>query len=122
VTAPLPPDERERLAKMLALLDSDQAGERAAAIAAATRLLERRGLRWSEILEAVPSPLPPAVERKPQVQTWRATCAELGKRPDHLRPWERKFVADLPAFPRISVKQRYILDEIATRVLRERAA
>jgi len=49
--------------------------------------------------------------------TWRTTCAELIKRAGDLRPWERKFVADLPGFPRISTKQRYVLKEIADRVL-----
>jgi hypothetical protein len=36
-----------------------------------------------------------------------------------LRPWERNFVADLQKFQRISTKQRYILNEIARRVLGE---
>ena len=49
-----PARRTERLAKLLALLDSDQAGERAAAIAAARRLLERHGVRWSELFAVAP--------------------------------------------------------------------
>jgi hypothetical protein len=109
--ATLPPAERDKLGKLLALIDSDKEGERDAAIRAATRLLERHRLKWCEILS-----LPPLPKREPLFSTWRATCAELQKRPHDLRPWERSFVADLPAFPRISTKQRYVLNEIATRV------
>jgi hypothetical protein len=49
--------------------------------------------------------------------TWRVTCAQLANRPGDMRPWERKFITDLPSFPRISIKQRYVLKEIADRVL-----
>jgi hypothetical protein len=108
----LPTTARARLSKLLGLLGSDQAGERDAAVLAATRLLERSGLRWPEILS-----LPQPPKREPLLSTWRTTCAELSKRSGDLRPWERKFVADLPAFPRISTKQRYVLKEIADRVL-----
>ena len=108
----LPAPQRAKLAKLLGLLGSDQAGERDAAVLAATRLLERSGLRWPEILS-----LPQPPKREPLFATWRTTCAELSQRPGDLRPWERKFVADLPAFPRISTKQRYVLKEIADRVL-----
>jgi hypothetical protein len=107
----LPAASRSKLTKLLALLDSNHAGERDAAALAAVRLIKAAGLSWAQILAA------PAVKREPLFSTWRATCAELAKRPGSLRPWERAFVVDLPAFPRISTKQRYILGEIAARVL-----
>jgi hypothetical protein len=96
----LPTIERNRLAKLLALLGSDKAGERDAAGLAAHRMLQQHGLK-----------------REPLHSTWRRVCAELAIRPDGLRPWERSFVADLPKFPRLSSKQRYVLQEIAARVL-----
>lgn len=108
----LPPAERTKLQKLLALVDSDREGERLAAVHHATRLLQRHGLRWSEVLS-----LPQPPKREPLFSTWRQTCAELAQRPGDLRPWERKFVADLPGFPRISTKQRYCLATIAERVL-----
>ena len=41
----------------------------------------------------------------------------LAERQRSLRAWERGFVADLPRFRRLSFKQRYILNEIASRIL-----
>ncbi len=108
--------DRTRLAKLLSMLGSDHAGERDAAGLAAHRLLQKRGLSWEDALTPQP------VERRlPEHTTWRTTCARLMENPRALRPWERSFVADLPKFPRISVKQRYILNEIATRVLGDHA-
>jgi hypothetical protein len=109
---PLPEKARQDLQKILGLLASDHDGERDAAVRAATRLLERHGLKWCEILS-----LPQPPKREPLFSTWRVTCQKLMQRHGDLRPWERKFVADLPAFPRISTKQRYVLAEIADRVL-----
>ena len=110
-SAALPITARTRLAKLLGMLGSDHTGERDAAALAAHRLVQQSGLTWRQVVE------PPPVKREPLFSTWRATCAELARRPDDLRPWERKFVADLPNFLRISTKQRYILKEIADRVL-----
>jgi hypothetical protein len=113
----LPPAERAKLGKVLALLDNTSEGERDAAIRAATKILERHGLRWSEVLNLQPPP-----KREPLLATWRTTCHRLQERPGYLRPWERKFVGDLPHFQRISTKQRYVLKEIADRVLGEHVA
>jgi hypothetical protein len=107
----LPTRERNRLAKMLALLGSDKAGEREAAAMAAHRLLQQHQITWSDLLAR------PPVKREPFIGTWRTTCAELAARRGDLRPWERKFVEDLPEFPRLSSKQRYVLKSIADRVL-----
>lgn len=106
---------RQRLAAVLGMLGSDHDGEVLNAARTAERLRRDAGVTWQELL--APSP----VKREPLHGTWRTTCAELAKRPNDLRPWERKFVADLPAFPRISTKQRYVLSEIAKRVLGETA-
>jgi hypothetical protein len=112
----LPQSDRTRLVKLLALLGSDHAGERDAAGLAAHRFLQKRGLSWEEALTPQP------VERRlPEMGTWRATCRRLLENPRELRAWERTFVADLPNFSRISVKQRYFLNEIARRVLGDRA-
>jgi hypothetical protein len=104
-----PDDPRTRLSKILPLLSSDKQGERDAAALAAQRILTKAGLSWGDII--APTPVP---HRAPP---WRATCLELQKRPGSLRRWEIGFVASLPAFHRISEKQRNILNEIARRVL-----
>ena len=106
--------DRARLVKLLALLASDHLGECAAAGRAATQLLRRHGITWREVL----TPTKPV--REPLFTTWRATCRELAERAGDLRAWERGFVADLPKFQRISTKQRYVLNEIAKRVLGDR--
>ena len=116
MTAALPAATRTKLARVLALLGSDKSGERDAARLVAHRLLVQAGITWGELLA------PPAVKRELQFSSWRATCAELAKRPGDLRPWERKFINDLAALPRISTKQRYVLHEIAQRVLRKESA
>jgi hypothetical protein len=107
----LPQSDRQRLAKLLGLLGSDQAGERDAAGLAAHRLLQKHGLTWPQLLTPAP------VHREPLQSTWRTTCNALMERFDALRSWEKQFVVDLAHFPRISTKQRYVLNEIAQRVL-----
>jgi hypothetical protein len=108
----LPVATRGRLAKLLGLLGSDHAGERDAAATAAHRLVVQSGLTWRQVIE------PPAIEKRlPELGTWRATVAECLARPGSLRPWEVGFLRDLPQFRRLSTKQRYVLKEIADRVL-----
>ena len=111
MTTTLAPADRQRLAKLLGMLGSVYAGERDAAALAAHRLLQQRGITWHDLLAR------PPVHREPLQSKWRATCAELANRQADLSPWDRKFVADLPRFSRISSKQRYVLAEIADRVL-----
>jgi hypothetical protein len=107
----LPTKDRARLLKTIALFDSPVDGERLAALEAADRILSAAGLTWADLVKLR------EVKREPLFSTWRATCAALLKRTGDLRAWEKKFVADLPAFPRISTKQRYCLASIADRVL-----
>ena len=108
----LPAPARAKLAKLLALLESDHAGERVAAGLAAARLVKQSGLSWRQILT------PPPVEKKlPELGTWRATVAECLAQPGAIYPWEAGFLRDLPGFRRLSTKQRYCLKTIADRVL-----
>jgi hypothetical protein len=94
------------------MLGSDHPGERDAAALAAHPLVVPAGLTWRQVIEA-----PAADKRLPELGTWRATVAACLARPGSLRPWEVGFLGDLPAFRRLSVKQRYVLKEIADRVL-----
>ncbi len=114
---PLSPTDRTKLAKLLVLLGSSHAGERDAAALAANRFVQAHGLTWPQVLK------PPAIEKAlPELGTWRQTAARCLDRPGNLRPWEIGFLRDLPKFRRLSVKQRYVLKEIADRVLDGRAA
>ena len=113
----LPVASRTRLAKLLGMLGSDHAGERDAAGLAAHRLVTMAGRTWSDVLN------PPAIDKKlPEFGTWRQTVAECLDQPGSLRKWEVGFLHDLPKFRRLSTKQRYVLKEIADRVLRRAAA
>jgi hypothetical protein len=121
-TLALPSPALAKLAKVLNLLSSSFPGERAAAALVAARMVQTLGSTWEQILAPVTAPPPPPVaEREPPLAaSWRTTCALLAKRHADLRPWERQFVASLPAFPRISKRQRCVLGEIANRVLERR--
>jgi hypothetical protein len=108
--------QRARFVKTVALFKSPVDGEKLAALAAADRILTAAGLTWADLVK------PRDIVREPQFSIWRKTCAELMERSGSLRPWELGFVRDLPNFPRLSSKQRYILNEIADRVLKRGAA
>jgi hypothetical protein len=89
VITPLSATDREKRAKLLALLGSNQAGERDAAGIAAHRLIQRSGLSWTQVLR------PPPIEAKLQLGTWRQTCRELlVEHPHELRPWKVGFIRD----------------------------
>lgn len=104
--------DRVRLAKLLGLLGSSHPGERDNAGVAAHKLVQSRGMTWPEVME------PPAIEKHlPELGTWRQTVGQVLAYPGKLRPWELGFLRDLPKFQRLSVKQRYVLKEIADRVL-----
>lgn len=111
----IPPGERAKLSALLARAESGQGNfeaERLAALAAVERLLRQRDLRLRDLAALAPEP-----HREPLQGSWRTVCAALAERQGSLRPWERGFVADLSRFLRLSSKQRYILNEIADRVL-----
>jgi hypothetical protein len=109
--------DRAKLAKVLALLGSDREGEALAAARAAARLVKLRGISWRDVVE------PPAIEKAlPELGTWRQTVAQCLERRGSLKPWELGFLRDLPGFRRLSTKQRYVLKEIADRVLGRAAA
>lgn len=82
------------------------------AVLAAHRLLQQRGVSWRDVVE------PPAIEKQlPELGTRRQTVRACLERRGPLRSWEAGFLADLPQFRRLSVKQRYCLKTIADRVL-----
>lgn len=109
--------DRTKLAKLLGMLNSARVGERDAAALAANRFLRDRNLTWPQMLE-------PVLIKKtlPELGTWRVTVSRCLARSGSLRPWEISFLRDLPGFQRLSTKQRYVLKEIADRVLDRRAA
>ena len=61
----------ERLVKVLNLLSSPYDGERAAAGAAATRILKDLGLSWGEVIRAPAPSIVPGEGRPPGAPAWR---------------------------------------------------
>ena len=98
--------ELDRLAAILARLDSPYDGERAAAALLASREVRRLGLSWRELL--APSP-PPSLP-------WGDLVAHCQQQPALLTTWEVDFLADLRGFKVISDRQRARLMQIVDRI------
>ena len=102
---------RRRMLAALALAERPgTAGERQAAEQALGRMMVSNA---SMIRGALTAPPP---RQMPLMGTWRETCRLCLQHPRGLRKWEVGFLTDLPKFPRISTKQRYVLNEIAERL------
>ena len=106
---PLTEAELDRLVKILGLLSSDQAGERAAAGAMAWRFICERKLTWGGLLrprsEPPPLPAPSSGWRRIARQ-----CLAFGG----LSRWETGFLCRIAAYKqKPSEKQQEILDRIA---------
>ncbi len=118
----LAPADRVKLAKMLALLGSDQPGERDAAALAADRLVRARGVAWADLLGGAPPPAGTPEKPWGAASSWtpsgdrHSDLAACNRRPDLLTEWERQFVAGLAGRKSISVRQLEILTELAARV------
>lgn len=104
--ARLDPADRQRLSRVLALLDSPVEGERHAALAAATRVLASKGIAWRELLD---------VDDTPDPDEARALLSRLLQRLDALDDWQRRFVVDVARFSRLSPRQRAKVAELAQR-------
>jgi hypothetical protein len=115
MTRHLPPATIERLAKICGLLASSQAGEVLNAAQAATKLLQRHGFTWGELVEAGTGGLTPNLPPSPSVG-WRGAAAAIAARPDLLSTWELRFLANLVRFSKPSFKQAAILDRLYARV------
>jgi hypothetical protein len=113
----LSPSERARLIGLLGMCGSAFDGERANAASLADRFLRDRKLSWADVVlpNAAP-PVAPSPPPAPRAASWRETVARCRATPGSLRAWEIGFLAGLDRFPRLSAKQRTILQEIAVRL------
>jgi len=78
----------DRLAKILGLLGSDHAAERAAAAAKAYAVVRAAGLTWREVV----MPSPPIAPQLEGGSSWRLLAAECYAQIARLSPNESKFV------------------------------
>jgi hypothetical protein len=95
---------RERLVKILGLLSSSFAGERAAAGLKASTLVKELGAAWDELIVPYQVHYQPSQDRpsQPGAQDWRADLGLCQRHPAHLNPWEAKFTRSLST-PRTSL-------------------
>jgi hypothetical protein len=106
---------RDRLAAVLARLESPFDGERAAAGLIASKMVREAGMTWSDLLAASRTADRPVCDRRTR-SPWREMLANCRKRPDLLTKWERRFVASIDGQARLSRKQWAILASLADRV------
>jgi hypothetical protein len=128
----LDPKAAARLAKVLGLLGSEHAGERAAAAATADRLLRENGWTWADFaaaaLTAAPGPAQGAGDAaaarapEPPADPRDRAAWVLERLPDATAK-ERDFLASLTAWSSaFSAKQMSWLDALAARAMAGRSA
>ena len=96
----LPPEIREKLAKLLLLLSSSHEGERAAATAAIARTLTTAGFDWHDMANALTAAAPPPLRpawSDDEDDTESVSGAELRKLIEALRA-RRRFNARSEGF------------------------
>lgn len=116
------PLDRAKLARVLALLASDQPGERDAAVLAAGRLLAASGLRW-EALAAAGGPPARDIDAEAVAALLKAKAAAAERKADELRASVRRYGAENAALKRrlADVEARLVIETRAARQARDQA-
>lgn len=120
----------DRLGKLLGMLGSEHAGERAAAGLKANQLVCERGTSWAQITDSLKRVV--AVKSEPRSQNW-ASASQFGFRHDitaphqrqamlclmqavYLNEWERGFLRSIKVERRITSRQREKLEAIVAKI------
>jgi hypothetical protein len=115
---PLDPQYVTRLVKLLGMLGSDHAGERAAAALKANELIRGHGLTWADVVRPLANRRDEA--KKPDDQKmvdWRTMRDYCARRPHLLRSREQEFIDDINSWRgALTEKQSAWLISIYTRV------
>lgn len=113
MTVALSPDDRRRLAGVLARLSSDYAGERDAAALLASRIVRDRDVTWLDVLRAdLPARAPDAAGPRHNA----APSSDLAlclRHLNQLNGWEQQFARSLATVMRRTPGQARKLAEIA---------
>lgn len=113
MTVALSPDDRRRLAGVLARLSSNHAGERDAAALLASRIVRDRDVTWLDVLRAdLPAHTPAAANphhNAPSGSDLALSLRHIGR----LNGWEQQFVRSLATVMRRTPGQARKLAEIA---------
>lgn len=111
---PLPPLDRDRLARVLGMLGSAHDGEIAAAGRRANALVIAAGLTWPQVV----APPPRITATAAPTNVWAQKTIEGAlANPEQLNEWERRFVTSLfwqqrPLTPRQFSKLAEIADKL----------
>jgi hypothetical protein len=102
--------DRTKLAKLLAMLGSDQPGEVLNAAAAAHRLVVSKGASWHDVLVVPAAVIEPET---PHLTGWRLAVDQCLRQADRLSDREFSFLSSLSSWRRpLTVKQQGWLDQI----------
>ena len=110
MTALLPAERLNKLAKVCELLASSHDGERAAAALQASRIVKAAGLSWSDLLQ---QPVAHAREPEDRGTDWFSDVRLCQRHLGSLRPWETGFISSVGRLRSLTPKQRSTLVGIA---------
>jgi hypothetical protein len=117
----LSPDDRRRLAGVLARLASDHAGEREAAALLATRLVKDRDVTWLDVLQPDPLSHKPGAADPRHNADPGSDLALCQRHIGRLNAWEHEFVWSVARARRRTPGQSRKLAEIADALRRSGA-
>lgn len=113
MTVTLSPDDRRRLAGVLARLSSNHAGERDAAALLASRIVRDRDVTWLDVLRTdLPAHTPAAANPHHNAASGSDLALSL-RHLGQLNGWEQQFVRSLATVMRRTPGQARKLAEIA---------
>jgi hypothetical protein len=120
VTILINPRQRDldKLIKLLGMLGSAYPNERDVAAVKATELLRSLNLSWEDVI----NPSPKLLGGPKQNKSLAAKLSLIRANADLLSDWERKFVASLSRFRRLSPKQHAVIDRLVDVINAERQA
>jgi hypothetical protein len=120
---PLSPEDRERLAKLLAMFSSTFTGEILNAARAAERLVKARGETWESVIvfsqQVDPPPHRPTQPKpKPHRSAFQDEIDACMAKANFLTDWERNFLTSISDRWSLTEKQQARFDQIKAKVAR----
>lgn len=113
----MPPEVFDKFAKVLGLLGSDQAGERASAAKIATAILRQCKMTWEDIARKLQQSQAPSSDFREGFQSLHfERVNELLAMREYLTGWEVNFLTSIKFRPSLSRKQDETLTRIYDRV------
>jgi hypothetical protein len=114
---------REKLAAVLARLESPYDGERATAGLLASQMIRKAGLSWREVVDPPKAQArrqwqPPPEEPPQDEMAWWDMVTACLARPELLTDWECEFLISLSRRSSLTDKQRRVLERLHSALVR----